>query len=85
MDAATRVAAELGALVAGTRRDLGLAQQELAALVGVDRQYLSEIERGKVTNHLARLVRILDAVGLALTAVPRTSALGVDDSRGDAR
>lgn len=80
MESASRVAADLGALVATTRRRVGLAQEELAALVDIDRQYLSEIERGKVTNHLARLVRILDALGLVLTAVPRTSALGVDDA-----
>lgn len=80
MEAASRIAADLGVLVAATRRDLGLAQDDLAALVGIDRQYLSEIERGKVTNHLARLVRILDALGLVLTAVPRTGALGIDDT-----
>jgi len=82
MELAPRIAADLGALVAATRRDLGLAQDDLAGLVGIDRQYLSEIERGKVTNHLARLVRILDALGLVLTAVPRTSTLGVDDTVG---
>lgn len=82
MDTPSRVAADLGILVAATRRGLGLAQEDLAALVGIDRQYLSEIERGKVTNHLERLVRILDELGLVLTAVPRTSALGVDGAAG---
>lgn len=80
MDPPARTAARLGQLVARQRRQHGLSQDELAALVGIDRQYLSELERGKVTRHLARLVEVLDAVGLELTAVPRTTRLAGEEA-----
>lgn len=80
MDAHSRTAARLGRLVARNRRRHGLSQEELAALVGIDRQYLSELERGKVTRHLARLIDVLDAIGLELTAEPRTVRLAGEQS-----
>lgn len=78
MDGPQETARRLGALVVAHRRRARLRQDELAALAGIDRQYLGELERGKLTQHLGRLVGVLDALGLELTAIPRTTTLGVE-------
>jgi transcriptional regulator with XRE-family HTH domain len=83
MMSAETVVASLGVRIADERKASGLNQDELASLVGIDRQYLSEIERGKVTRHLARLVAVLDALGLELRAVPRAERLAMQHPASD--
>jgi DNA-binding XRE family transcriptional regulator len=60
--------------VARARRlELGLTQDELAKLVGVSRVWLYTFERGgKLGPELAKVLRLFDALGLELTAAPRT-------------
>lgn len=76
-------ATELGRVIERHRRAATLTQEELAAMIDIDRQYLSELERGKVTRHLARLVATLDALGLVLTAVPRTITIAAEPLADD--
>lgn len=71
-------AGEIGARIERERRKHGLTQKELADLTGVNRQYVSELETGKATKHLDRLVAVLDVLGMQLQAVPRTATLAVE-------
>ena len=73
---ASDVARQLGAEIAAARRRLGLSQQELGEFAGTDRFYVGALEHGKQTEHLRRLVEVLDALGLELTVVSRTERLG---------
>lgn len=61
----------IGARLAERRRDLGITQDELATLLGLDRTYLSRIEAGQAPQFVQRLVAALDMVGLELDVVPR--------------
>ncbi|MBK5221369.1 MAG: helix-turn-helix transcriptional regulator [Acidimicrobiia bacterium] len=53
------------------RRRRNLTQEQFADLLGVTRAYLGELESGKGTTHLIRLVRALNAVGVDLVPVRR--------------
>jgi HTH-type transcriptional regulator/antitoxin HipB len=57
---------DLAAVVRGRRRDLGLSQAELALRAGVSRKWIYQFEAGKPTAELRLILRVLDALGLAL-------------------
>jgi len=57
----------LAAIVKGNRKDLGLTQEQVAMLAGCKRQFVSEVERGKMTVRLDKLMDLLRVVGLKLT------------------
>lgn len=62
---------ELGRLVRLTRRRLGFLQSTAAGLCGVGVRFLSELERGKPTVELGRVMRVLSRMGLDLRVTPR--------------
>ena len=74
---------DLAGAVRGRRRDLRLSQAELAARAGVSRKWIYQFEAGKPAAELRLILRVLDALGLALdvtheeqaTAGPPTSDL----------
>lgn len=68
----TRTAEDLGLAIRRARRRLGLTQEELADHLGVPRPYLSQVESGKETVHVRRLLKTLAALGLDLYVVPRS-------------
>jgi y4mF family transcriptional regulator len=57
---------DLAAAVRGRRRDLGLSQAELAVRAGVSRKWIYQFEAGKPTAELRLILRVLEALGLAL-------------------
>ncbi|MBS1848207.1 MAG: helix-turn-helix transcriptional regulator [Actinobacteria bacterium] len=60
-------AASLGDAIRHYRSDAGLTQAQLAEAVGVQRTYLSELEGGKETEQLARVLRIFRHLGVRMT------------------
>ncbi len=72
---AVRRGGDLGAAVAEARRARGLSQTELAAQLGVDRTYLSAIERGRsnrLMDHVLRALRRLGAEVVVTWPAPDT-------------
>jgi y4mF family transcriptional regulator len=63
-----RTAVDLGAMIRERRRKLGLSQAALARQVGVGREWIIEVEKGKSAAPLKLLLRTLWALGLALYA-----------------
>lgn len=63
--------AELGRAVRRRRREEGLTQAQAAGLCGVGTRFLSELERGKPTAEIGRVLRVLGGLGLLLLVVPR--------------
>ena len=63
-----RTPTELGALIRDYRRRHNLNQKSLAESVGVSRQWIVEIEKGKPRAEIALVLRTIDALGIALTA-----------------
>lgn len=59
--------ASLGNAIRHYRTEAGLTQAELAEMAGVRRVYLSELESGKETEQLKRVLRILRGLGVRMT------------------
>lgn len=59
-------AARLGAVVRERRRALRLRQAELASLAGVGLAFLYELEHGKATVRIDKLLAVLGVLGLEL-------------------
>ena len=60
-------ATSLGDAIRHYRKQAGLTQAQLAEMAGLQRSYLSELERGKETEQLARLLRVLRQLGVRIT------------------
>ena len=57
---------QIGAIVRHDRLAQGLRQDQLAAAAGVGLRFLVELERGKPTVRLAKVLAVLDALGCRL-------------------
>jgi HTH-type transcriptional regulator/antitoxin HipB len=79
-----RSPAELGAIIRERRRRLGLEQKALAEQVGVSRQWIIDIEKGKPRAALGLVLRTVNALGILIDASDepvrpsRTSAAAPD-------
>lgn len=61
---------EIGDLVRKVRLARGLRQDQLAAAAGVGLRFLVELERGKPTVRLAKVLAVLNALGCRLEIRP---------------
>ena len=61
-----RTPADLGALIRDGRTKLALDQRSLAQQVGVSRQWIVEVEKGKPRAEIGLLLRTIDALGIRL-------------------
>lgn len=70
-----RTPKDLGAVIRERRRELGWDQQALANKIGVSRQWVIEIEKGKPRAEVGLVLRALDALGVPLSLGGGTVAL----------
>lgn len=63
-----RSPSELGAIIRERRRKLGLEQKTLAEQVGVSRQWIIDIEKGKPRAAVGLVLRTVNALGILLDA-----------------
>jgi HTH-type transcriptional regulator / antitoxin HipB len=61
-----RTPTDLGALIRDRRIKLALDQRSLAQKVGVSRQWVVEVEKGKPRAEIGLLLRTIDALGIQL-------------------
>lgn len=59
--------ASLGVAIRHFRQEAGLSQAELAESVGIHRSYLSDLEQGKETEQVKRILRLLRRLGVRMT------------------
>ncbi|MGZ5213260.1 MAG: helix-turn-helix domain-containing protein [Actinomycetota bacterium] len=57
----------LGVAIRHYREEAGLTQAQLAELAGLNRTYLSSLERGNETEQVRRLLRVLKQLGVRMT------------------
>ena len=62
-----RSARDLGAAVKHFRLSAGITQADLAARVGLHRAYLSDLERGRSTEALERLMALFRELGVRVS------------------
>lgn len=58
---------ELGRVIRAVRKSVQVRQDDLAAMVGVSRQFTVDVEKGKPTVQLARVLRLLKELGIELS------------------
>lgn len=69
----------LGAAIRDRRKRLGLDQAELANRIGVSRQWIVAVEKGKPRAAMSLILRALAALDLSLTIQPHTKPKKNDD------
>ena len=69
-----RTPADLGSLIRDRRIKLGLDQRSLAQKVGVSRQWIVEVEKGKPRAEIGLLLRTINALGIFLATEEDASA-----------
>ncbi len=78
-------ASDLGSTIRARRKQLRLTQKQLATLSSCGPDFLYDLERGKPTVQLGKLVTVLEALGLKLDVQlePRSGGLGTLAVSGD--
>lgn len=81
-----RTIRDFGTLIRSRRGELGWSQGDLAARSGVSRKWVNEIEAGKATAELGRILKVVETLGLRLRSEPIASpdATGRTPDDGDA-
>jgi len=74
-----RCLVRLGAAIRKRRKAFGLTQAEFAALAGVSTNLLSQVEHGKPTAHVGKLLDILHAAGLQFDLVNGRERISMDN------
>jgi transcriptional regulator with XRE-family HTH domain len=69
-----RTTAELGLVLRGVRKSQALRQDDLAAIAGVGPVFAGEVERGKESVHLGKVLKLLEEAGVKLIAEYADSA-----------
>jgi HTH-type transcriptional regulator / antitoxin HipB len=75
---------ELGRFIRGERKRQGLTLMMLAGLAGVGFRFLVEIEKGKPSAEIGKVLNVMATLGIDLIAQPRgTSHTPVSDRGRD--
>ena len=67
----TATVADIGAAIRKKRREDGLTLADAAALCGVGYRFLSDLENGKATVQMGKVLQVLTALGLDLHIASR--------------
>lgn len=63
-------AAALGRIIRQVRTGMGLTQPDLAMTAGVGLRFIVEVEKGKPTAQVGKVLRVLRTLGIAVTLTP---------------
>jgi HTH-type transcriptional regulator / antitoxin HipB len=61
---------DIGKLVHETRKGLGVTQKELALTCGTGLRFIIELEKGKQTAEIGKVLTVLQTLGIQLTLTP---------------
>ena len=75
-----RTPADFGGLIRDYRTKLGFDQKSLAQKVGVSRQWIVDVEKGKAGAPIGLLLRTIGALGIALDAEKENPTKPIDKS-----
>lgn len=65
-----RYSADIGRLIRDTRKRLGVTQKSLALTSGTGLRFIIELERGKETCELGKVLTVLNTLGIKMTLGP---------------
>lgn len=61
---------QLGALVKSTRKSLGVTQKTLAMTSGTGLRFIIELEKGKPTCQVGKVLTVLNTLGITIKLIP---------------
>ena len=61
---------QIGIVIRGTRKRLGVTQKDLALTAGTGLRFVIDLEKGKETCELGKSLRVLQTLGITLTLTP---------------
>jgi len=62
---------DIGNVIRAKRKADNLTQADAAALCGIGTRFLGELERGKATAQIGKVLRILNGLGLTLQIIAK--------------
>jgi HTH-type transcriptional regulator / antitoxin HipB len=68
-----RSSVELGSIVRQQRKKLAMNQLDIAGLGNTGNRFIVELERGKPTLQLQKVLDVMDLLGLELIVQPKTA------------
>jgi y4mF family transcriptional regulator len=71
--AVVRSSAELGAIVRQRRKQLALKQLDVAGLGNTGNRFVVDLENGKPTVQLQKVLDLMDLLGLEIVVRPKTA------------
>lgn len=73
----------IGKLIRNTRKRLGSTQRDLALTSGTGLRFIVDLEKGKETCELGKVLTILNTLGIQMTLTPPAAAKegSADDPR----
>ena len=78
-----KTASELGALIRTFRKNKSMTLERVCGLINVSMRFLSELERGKETAELGKVLMTLHKMGLDIIVQPRGYVAPTDKSSQD--
>ena len=63
-------AKQIGKIVSKTRKNLGVTQRDLALTSGTGLRFIIELEKGKPTCQLEKVLTVLQTLGIKITLNP---------------
>ena len=75
----TRTPKQLGATIRARRRQLKVTQKDLAMTCGTGLRFIIDLEKGKPTCQIGKILQVLQALGLKL----QIDSPGIDTGQGE--
>ena len=69
---------QLGAVIRARRRELKVTQKDLAMTCGTGLRFIIDVEKGKPTCQIGKILQVLQALGLKL----QIASPGIDTGQG---
>ena len=67
---------QLGKIVRRTRKEMGVTQADLALTSGTGLRFIGELENGKATCQIGKVLRVMQTLGIRLEVIPPHSPAG---------
>ncbi|AVC44438.1 transcriptional regulator [Francisella tularensis subsp. novicida] len=58
---------DLGLLIRKARKEQGLTQTDLAGISGLGTRFIGEVENGKSTAHIGKVIQLASSLGLVIS------------------
>ncbi len=67
---------QLGKIVRRTRKEMGVTQADLALTSGTGLRFIGELENGKATCQIGKVLGVIQTLGIRLEVIPPRSPGG---------